>query len=76
MLRGGLRLNLSYKGAVSWMFNAGCGDIIFAPLYKLDATGVEFKFFHELENMHLSDDKMDVAFMSFKNTGTYQNRPL
>jgi uncharacterized protein with NAD-binding domain and iron-sulfur cluster len=35
----------------------GTGDIIFGPLYQvLKSRGVQFKFFHRVENLHLSAD--------------------
>lgn len=46
-----------YKGAIMWKMQAGMGDIIFAPLYKvLKRRGVKFKFFHKVKQLHLSED--------------------
>lgn len=54
MLRGGMRLLMGYKGAVSWMFQAGCGDVLFAPIYEvLKRRGVKFKFFHKVTALKL-----------------------
>ena len=52
------RLCFNYKGAIWYQMQGGTGDIIFGPLYEvLKSRGVRFKFFHRVENLHLSDDK-------------------
>lgn len=61
-LRSMLRIAFDYKGAVFWKMQAGMGDIVFTPLYQvLKARGVEFKFFHRVENLGLSQDKSSIA---------------
>lgn len=58
MLHGGVRLFLTYKGALDWLFQAGCGDAIVAPIYELlQRRGVHFEFFHRVQNLGLSDDE-------------------
>lgn len=53
-LKGVLRLVFTYKGSFFYKMNAGMGDTIFAPLYKLlKKRGVAFKFFHKVENLGL-----------------------
>ena len=60
-LQGVFRLFFTYRGAVAWKMRAGMGDIVFAPLYKvLHDRGVQFRFFHKVEALHLSDDKRRV----------------
>lgn len=55
-LRGLLRMMFTYRGAFFWKMRAGMGDVVFAPLYEvLRRRGVEFRFFHRLENVHLAD---------------------
>ncbi len=57
-LRGALRMFLDYQGAIFWKMQAGMGDVIFAPLYRvLVNRGVRFRFFHRVDHLGLSDDK-------------------
>jgi uncharacterized protein with NAD-binding domain and iron-sulfur cluster len=54
-----------YKGAIFWKMTAGMGDIVFAPLYQaLRRRGVEFKFFHRIDGLHLSADQSAVEAIS------------
>jgi uncharacterized protein with NAD-binding domain and iron-sulfur cluster len=54
-LRGALRMFFTYRGAMFWKMRAGMGDVVFAPLYRaLKARGVEFRFFHRLENVGMA----------------------
>ncbi len=55
-IRGSLRMFFTYRGAVFWKLRAGMGDVVFAPFYDvLKRRGVNFKFFHRLNNVVLSD---------------------
>lgn len=55
LLRGMFRMFFTYRGSVFWKMRAGMGDIVFAPTYEaLKKRGVEFKFFHRLENVRLA----------------------
>lgn len=62
------RLGLTYKGAFMWKMQAGMGDTIFTPVYKVfdsykptdDLGGITFKFFHKLKRLELSKDKKSV----------------
>lgn len=46
------RICFTYKGAIFWKMQAGMGDTIFTPLHKvLEKRGVEFKFFHKVNNL-------------------------
>ncbi len=57
-VRSIVRIALTYKGAVFWKMQAGMGDTVFAPPYLvLKERGVKFKFFHKVEQLHLSEDK-------------------
>lgn len=54
-----------YKGAIMWKMQAGMGDTIFAPLYKvLKRRGVKFKFFHRVKQLHLSEDGKSIERIS------------
>jgi uncharacterized protein with NAD-binding domain and iron-sulfur cluster len=56
-LRGVSKLFFDYKGALAWKMRAGMGDIVFAPLYELlRRRGVQFKFFHRVDELKISDD--------------------
>jgi len=56
VLFGGKSL-LDYQGAFIWKMTAGMGDIVFAPLYQaLRRRGVEFEFFHRVDQLHPSRD--------------------
>ena len=56
------RMLLGYSGALFWKMEAGMGEVIFAPLYEvLRARGVEFRFFHRVDALHLADDGRSVA---------------
>ncbi len=51
-LRIMMRCSLGYKGAFMFKMQAGMGDTVFAPLYQvLRARGVEFRFFHRVEEL-------------------------
>jgi uncharacterized protein with NAD-binding domain and iron-sulfur cluster len=40
---------------------AGMGEVVFAPLYEvLKARGVQFRFFHRVDGLRLSDDRRSV----------------
>ena len=52
MLRGQIRLLLTYKGSVDWLFQAGAGEVLIAPVYELLCRrGVRFEFFHKVERL-------------------------
>lgn len=54
-LRGSLRMFFTYRGSIFWKMRAGMGDVVFAPFYEvLKKRGVDFKFFHRLENLRLA----------------------
>lgn len=64
-VRSIFRMGLTYKGAIFWKMQAGMGDTIFTPLYQvLKRRGVDFKFFHRVKNLGLSDDKQRVDFIT------------
>jgi len=56
------RMLFDSKGAIFWRMQAGMGDVVFAPLYQaLVGRGVQFRFFHRLDRLHLSGDGRQVA---------------
>jgi uncharacterized protein with NAD-binding domain and iron-sulfur cluster len=79
-LRGLARLFFTYKGAIAWRMRAGMGDVVFAPIYQaLVNRGVDFQFFHRVEELHLSPDRsridsIDVGIQVLPKTEPY--RPL
>jgi len=55
-LRGSLRMFFTYRGSIFWKMRGGMGDVVFAPFYEvLRRRGVQFRFFHRLENVRLCD---------------------
>jgi len=53
--------SFAYMGAFAWMFEAGTGETVIAPLYLvLKQRGVKFEFFHKVENLGLSADTRSV----------------
>ena len=57
-LRGAVRAFFTYRGAFFWKMQAGMGDVVFAPFYEvLRKRGVEFAFFHRLENIALAREE-------------------
>ena len=52
------KMFFEYRGAIFWKMAAGMGDVVFAPLYEaLRRRGVEFEFFHRVDELHLSGDR-------------------
>lgn len=53
---------MAYLKAPFWMFAAGTGDTVIAPLYEvLKRRGVLFKFFHKVEALRLNGDGSAIA---------------
>lgn len=60
-LRMVMRLLVCGRGAIFWKMQGGMGDVVFAPLYTLLVQrGVEFHFFHAVENIGLDADRSAV----------------
>lgn len=50
-----------YKGSFFWKMTAGMGDVVIAPLYQaLRGRGVEFEFFHRVDDLHLDDRRQAI----------------
>ena len=61
-LRCIFRICFTYKGAIFWKMQAGMGDTIFTPMHDvLKRRGVEFKFFHKVKGLSVSEDKKSVS---------------
>jgi uncharacterized protein with NAD-binding domain and iron-sulfur cluster len=78
-LRTLFRMCCTYNGAIFWKMRAGMGDTIFTPLYKaLTKRGVQFKFFHKVEQLALSPDGGSVQsiHMARQVTTTQAYQPL
>ncbi|MGH9136079.1 MAG: FAD-dependent oxidoreductase [Acidimicrobiales bacterium] len=55
------KMLFDYKGAVFWKMAAGMGDVVFAPLYQaLRQRGVDFEFFHRVDQLHVSADGLAI----------------
>ena len=58
--------SFAYMGAFAWLFEAGTGETVIAPLYEvLKKRGVKFEFFHKVESLELSADKSAVGAINF-----------
>ncbi len=56
-LQAHFRLLFTHKGHISYVMQAGMGDIVFAPLYLvLKERGVKFEFFQRVLDLGLSND--------------------
>ncbi len=54
-----MRTYFTYKGAFLWKMQAGMGDTIFGPIYEvLKQRGVTFRFFHKVESLHVSGNRI------------------
>jgi uncharacterized protein with NAD-binding domain and iron-sulfur cluster len=57
-LRNICRMFFTYHGALFWRMQGGMGDVVFEPFYQaLRARGVRFRFFHELTDIELDDER-------------------
>ncbi len=54
--------SFAFMGAFAWLFEAGTGETVIAPLYEvLIKRGVKFEFFHKVASLELSADKTNVS---------------
>ena len=69
--------SFAYMGAFAWLFEAGTGETVIAPLYEvLKKRGVKFEFFHKVESLALSADKTTVSAIQFNVQATLKNPAL
>jgi uncharacterized protein with NAD-binding domain and iron-sulfur cluster len=55
------KMLFEYDGAVMWKMQAGMGDVVFGPIYKvLKHRGVKFEFFRNVTHIGLSEDKKSI----------------
>lgn len=72
-----MRMTLTYRGSIFWKMQAGMGDTIFGPIYEvLKKRGVEFKFFHCVDTLKVSEDgvnidSIDINVQATTKAGTY-----
>ncbi len=53
--------SFAFMGAFAWLFEAGTGETVIAPLYEvLHKRGVKFEYFHKVQALTLSADKTSV----------------
>jgi len=58
--------SFAYAGAFAWLFEAGTGETVIAPLYEvLKKRGVKFEFFHKVESLHLNTEGTAVESVRF-----------
>ena len=70
-LQAHFRLLFTHKGHISYVMQAGMGDIVFAPLYLvLKDRGVKFDFFQRVRKIGLSSDgkHIKLSVLRCKNT--------
>ncbi len=66
--------SFAYMGAFAWLFEAGTGETVIAPLYQvLQKRGVKFEFFHKVKSLALSADQNSVAAVNFGVQATLKN---
>ncbi|MEM9144895.1 MAG: NAD(P)-binding protein [Pseudomonadota bacterium] len=60
-LRGFMRLLFAYKGALFWEMEGAMGETVILPMYQvLRQRGVQFRFFHQITDLALSEDGQAV----------------
>ncbi|GAB4517983.1 MAG: NAD(P)-binding protein [Anaerolineae bacterium] len=73
MLRITLRV-MRYRGSIIYRMAAGMGDIVFAPFYELlKREGVNFRFFHKVTHLGLSEDKKSIATIEINQQANITN---
>ena len=56
-----IRMLATYKGSMMYLAQAGFGEAVITPIYQvLLADGVQFRFFHKVVGLGLSEDKQWV----------------
>src|SRR6185369_10186042 len=66
--------SFAYMGAFAWMFEAGTGETIIAPLYEvLKRRGVKFEFLQKVEAWRLSADKKSIESVDIGVQATLKN---
>jgi uncharacterized protein with NAD-binding domain and iron-sulfur cluster len=61
-----VRLYGTYKGAFAFEMQAGMGEVVVTPLYRvLKQRGVKFQFFYKLKRIQLDANKTSVSRIEF-----------
>ncbi|MEE4109429.1 MAG: NAD(P)-binding protein, partial [Halieaceae bacterium] len=73
-------LSFSEPGSYAWLFAAGTGETLIAPLYEvLHKRGVRFEFFHKVESLKIDGDtigSIDIAVQATLRDGRTEYEPL
>lgn len=75
-------LSFSEPGSYAWLFAAGTGETLIAPLYEaLSRRGVRFEFFSKVEVLHLDASRgaiasVDIALQATLQSGRDRYDPL
>jgi len=70
-VRSMFRMVFTYRGAILWKMQAGMGETVFTPLYQvLRRRGVKFQFFHRVDRLTLSPDKLRVQGVEISRQAT------
>ncbi len=74
-LRAISKMLFEYEGAIMWKMQAGMGDVVLTPLYEvLKRRGVKFKFFHNVANLGLSEDRKSIETIKINIQATVKNQ--
>ncbi len=66
--------SFAYMGAFAWLFEAGTGETVIAPLYQvLLKRGVKFEFFNKVESLELASDQKSVSAVNIGVQATLKN---
>ncbi len=66
--------SFAFMGAFAWLFEAGTGETVIAPMYEvLKKRGVKFEFFHKVASLELSADKTSVSAVNMGVQATLKN---
>ncbi|CAN5717174.1 NAD(P)-binding protein [soil metagenome] len=64
----------AYMGAFAWLFEAGTGETVIAPMYiVLKNRGVKFEFFHKVSSLELSADQKSISAVHMGVQATLKN---
>ncbi|MBC7435726.1 MAG: NAD(P)-binding protein [Bdellovibrionales bacterium] len=67
----------AYMGAFAWLFEAGTGETVIAPLYiVLQRRGVKFEFFHKVSLLELAADQQSISTIHLGVQATLKNPAL
>lgn len=71
---GVLRLFFTYKGGIFWEMQAGMGDVVFGPFYRvLHNRGVKFEFFHKVLGVRVPSGGTTVEAIDLSVQATTKN---